>query len=468
MRPYEHDESEPEAISRRRFLKAMAQASATTLAMGAPRLIAAQARAVDSPAPARADACILLWMAGGMAAQETLDPKRFVPFEKGIPLREVESTFKKIPTSVDGIHFTEGLENLASVMDKGSLIRSHVLPDLGAILHSRHQYHWHTGYVPPQTVACPHLGAWVARILEPRKSAMPAFVTIGQRFEGNKESEELKAMTSAGFLGGEYGPIILTSARDAMQALSPADGMSPGRFENRYRFYRKLVEASPDRKFMSDFHQQSLLASMDNADRLLSSNERLAFDISKEPAASADKYGVSRFGEGCLLARRLIEAGSRFVEVSTEFLPFQLWDTHANGHEGTAKMKREVDLPIAQLIRDLEARGLLDRTLVVVASEFSRDVIIEGAPNKEGATHPGASAQAEFLNDLKQYGHHRHFTGSASVLMFGGGMRRGYAYGRTAEQRPFVAVEKPVTVTDIHATILKAMGISPRASYDIE
>jgi hypothetical protein len=142
---------EPEEISRRRFLKAMAAATSATLAGGEPRLVAGTS--VSNAVPARADACILLWMAGGMAAQETLDPKRFVPFQSGTPLHEIESTFRSVPTKVDNIQLTEGFENLAGVMDKGLLIRSHVLPDLGPILHSRHQYHWHTGYVPPQTVS---------------------------------------------------------------------------------------------------------------------------------------------------------------------------------------------------------------------------------------------------------------------------------------------------------------------------
>src|SRR5687768_18498711 len=103
--------------------------------------------------------------------------------------------FRSIDTVVDNIKFTQGLENIAKVMDRGTLIRSHVVADLGNILHSRHQYHWHTGYVPPQTVACPHLGAWLARVLGPRNPAIPPFINIGQRLEGHGESEELKAFT---------------------------------------------------------------------------------------------------------------------------------------------------------------------------------------------------------------------------------------------------------------------------------
>ena len=144
-----------ESMARREFLSATAAASLAALSSGFPQPL----QAGSTSREATADTCILLWMAGGMAAPDTFDPKRYVPFEVGVPLDRILSTFPAIDTVVDGIRFTEGLEEIAKVMDRGTLIRGHVLPDLGHILHSRHQYHWHTGYVPPQTVAAPHLGA---------------------------------------------------------------------------------------------------------------------------------------------------------------------------------------------------------------------------------------------------------------------------------------------------------------------
>src|SRR6186997_126835 len=128
------------------------------------------------PRRATADAVIVLWMAGGMAQTETFDPKRYTPFAPGVRVDQVLSTFPSIPTVVDNIRFTEGLERIASVMDRGTLIRTFNAADLGFILHSRHQYHWHTGYIPPQTVAAPHIGAFMARALGPRDQAMPAFI----------------------------------------------------------------------------------------------------------------------------------------------------------------------------------------------------------------------------------------------------------------------------------------------------
>src|SRR5207248_1295781 len=166
---------------------------------------------------ATADTLIVLWMAGGMAHTETFDPKRYTPFEVGMDPNGVLSTFPAIATAVDGIKFSQGLEKIAAVMDRGALIRTYTAADLGKILHSRHQYHWHTGYAPPQTVAAPHLGSVVARTLGPKNDAVPAFIDIEQRFDVG-ENEELKAFHTAGFLGSEFGPFILPFSDQASDA----------------------------------------------------------------------------------------------------------------------------------------------------------------------------------------------------------------------------------------------------------
>jgi hypothetical protein len=320
--------------------------------------------------------------------------------------------------------------------------------------------------VPPQTVAAPHIGAWMARVLGPRNPVMPAFINIGQRLEGIGESEELKAFTTGGFFGAEFGPFNLPDPDDAARSVRPPAGMDPGRFANRYKIYQKLVDANPHRDFMSDHQQESMLRSLENAHRLLGSKEKEAFDLSREPQAVLESYGTGRFGRGCLLARRLAEAGARFIEVTTEYVPFLHWDTHENGHETTVRLKQEIDRPIATLIRDLEQRGMLDRTLVVIATEFSRDMMIEGVPGS--AAKDQSRAISDTLEEPKHYGLHRHFTGGSSVVMFGGGMKKGHVHGATADERPLVAVKDPVTITDLHATIFTAMGISPKTVYDIE
>ena len=146
------------SIQRREFLKQLAAAGAATLTLGAPAAIRGS-EAVVQP-EAKADACILIWLAGGMAAPDTFDPKQYTPFEVGLPVEKMVSTFPAIDTVVDNIKICEGLEQIAGVMDRATLIRSAVQPDLGSILHSRHQYHWHTCYEPPQSVQVPHIGAW--------------------------------------------------------------------------------------------------------------------------------------------------------------------------------------------------------------------------------------------------------------------------------------------------------------------
>lgn len=450
-------------LSRRDFLRSMSAAGLTTLAGGTPRLLMAES--LKHP-EATADTCILLWMAGGMAAPDTFDPKRYQPFEVGVPVNKILSTFPAIDTVVDNIKFTEGLEQTAKVIDRGTLIRSHVVADLGNILHSRHQYHWHTGYVPPQTVACPHIGSWIARVKGPRNPAIPPFINIGQRLEGNGEQEELKAFTTGGFFGTEFGPFNLPFPNDAADAVRPPKGMTPERFKERHEKYKELLKRSPVGELASDHHQESMLRSIENAHRLLNSKERDAFDLSKEPKEIFEKYNTGNFGRGCLLARRLTEAGARFIEVTTEYVPFLHWDTHENGHTTYARMKKEIDRPIAQLILDLEERGLLKRTLVILASEFSRDMMIEGVP---GSTARDQSrAPADKLGEMKHYGLHRHFTGSGSVLVFGGGIKKGFLYGETAAERPLLTTKNPITIRDLHATIFTAMGIHPRTSFEVE
>ncbi len=283
---------------RRDFLKQLAAGTAAAVMAGEPRLLAAAEDGRGRAPQPTADACILLWMAGGMAAPETFDPKRYHPFEIGTPVEKVMSTFQAIDTAVNQIKICEGLENIARVMDRGTLIRSHFQPDLGSILHSRHQYHWHTGYVPPQTVACPHIGAWMARVLGPRNPVMPAFINIGQRLEGLGENEEIKAFTQAGFFGSEFGPMNLPYPEEAALAVRPPKGMSPGRFENRNKLFRKLVDQNPHREYASDYQQESMLRSLENAHRLLSAKERDAFDISLEPQEVQEKYKPAASGRG--------------------------------------------------------------------------------------------------------------------------------------------------------------------------
>jgi hypothetical protein len=476
--------------TRREFIETASAATLAALATGSPR---AQQPPGEEKITPTADTIIVLWMAGGMAHTETFDPKRYTPFESGLKPHQVLSTFPAIDTAVDHIKFCAGLEHLAGVIDRGTLIRSYTAGDLGFILHTRHQYQWHTGYAPPQTVAAPHLGSVIARTLGPLDPAVPAFINIGQRFDVG-EGEELKAFTTAGFLGSEYGPFNIPFPEDAADSVRPPGGMTPTRFESRRAFFQRLEAASPMGespivRHGSDYQKDSLLRSYDNAHRLLSSPAAKAFDLSLEPIesirkyvpgyergqqfrATQDRFGakyeqqmVGRFGLGCLLARRLAEVGARYIEVTTEYIPFLNWDTHENGHARTVEMKRQIDAPIAQLVLDLDALGRLDRTLIIVASEFSRDLLIEGKPDKKVKDQVDVP---DTITEPKHYGMHRHFTDAGCVLLFGGGIKRGHLHGTTADERPCRTLTDRVVIEDLHATLFHALGISPRLSYEIE
>jgi len=413
---------------------------------------------------ATADSVILLWMAGGMAHTETFDPKRYTSFEKGMEGNRVLSTFNSLPTALDGIQFSEGLQSIGSVMDKGTLIRSYVAADLGHILHSRHQYNWHTCYEPPQSVAAPHIGSWISKQLGPKNPVIPSFIDIGQRFTVG-EAEELKAFHTAGFLGNEHGPFFIPDPSQGLDSVRPPVGMDMKRFESRNQLYNNLISESAHGEYGSDFQKESLKISMEQAYRLLNSPESKAFNLSTEPKDIYDIYNTSRFGLGCLLARRLVEKGARFISVTTEYEPFVGWDTHENGHTRLVKMKKMIDGPVAQLIKDLDKTGQLDRTLVLLASEFSRDMMVEGKPElkvKEQVKQP------DILNDIKFYGMHRHFTDAGSVLMWGGGVKKGFVYGKTADERPCKTIENPIKISELHQTIYHTLGIKPETQFEIE
>ena len=449
-------------LSRRTFLKQMQAASMAALATSVP---AASFLSGCSPArAATADSVILLWMAGGMAHTETFDPKAYTPFEKGIESSRILSTFKSVPTAIDGVSFSEGLESIGQVMDRGTVIRSYKAADLGFILHSRHQYNWHTCYEPPQSVAVPHMGSWIAKELGPMNPVIPPFIVIGQRFHVG-ESEELKAFHTAGFLGAEYGPFLIPDPMQGLDSVKPPEGMTAGRFERRNELYRSLLDKNPHRDHMSGYQRESLMRSMEQAYALLKSPEASAFDLSQEPDDVFGVYNTSRFGQGCLMAKRLVQEGARFISVTTEYEPFHGWDTHENGHSRLVKMKEMIDRPIAQLVKDLDESGHLDRTLIILASEFSRDMIMEGRP---GAKVKDQVTVPDKVESMAHYGMHRHFTDGCSMLMFGGGIKKGGTYGKTADERPCKTIENQITITEVHQSIYHALGIPPDTHYEVE
>lgn len=449
--------------NRRGFLKNSSAATMAALAAGVPMagfLSSCNSKKIKSTA----DTVILLWMGGGMAHTDTFDPKKFTPFSKGMKANDVLSTFKSVPTILDGVSFSEGLESIGKVLDKGTVIRSYVAADLGHILHSRHQYHWHTCYKPPQSVSAPHIGSWIAKQLGPVNPVIPAFIDIGQRFTLG-EGEELKAFHTAGFLGNEFGPFLIPDPSAGLESVKPPVGMSTGRFEKRNQLYNELMSKTAMGEFGSDYQKESLRRSMEQAYMLLKSPEAAAFDLSNEPKESYNIYNTGKFGLGCLMARRLTEKGARFISVTTEYEPFKNWDTHDNGHTRLVDMKKQIDGPVSQLIKDLDRSGHLDRTMIILASEFSRDMMVEGRPDLKVQEQVN---QPDIIDDIKNYGMHRHFTDGCSMLMFGGGMKKGNVYGKTADERPCKTIEKPIRIEQIHQTIYHALGIAEDTHYLVE
>jgi hypothetical protein len=246
----------------------------------------------------------------------------------------------------------------------------------------------------------------------------------------------------------------------------PPKDLGQARFHTRRQLFETLLSQEPVYQHGSEFQRASLVRSLESADRLLKSPSAKAFDLSLEPKKSLDAYTASRFGQGCLLARRLVEGGARYVEVTSEYIPFVYWDTHEHGHERADAMKNIIDAPIAQLVRDLDERGLLDRTLVILASEFGRDAITEGKVGKE--VKDQAINIPDVMTEVRHYGMHRHFTAAGSLLMFGGGIKKGFVYGKTAEERPCSTIENPIVMEDLHATIYHALGIAPDTAYVAE
>jgi hypothetical protein len=247
----------PQTLTRRHFMQGTAAATMAALLGTAPRQLVAQSAAKVQP---KADTLILLWMAGGMAQTETFDPKKYTAYEPGMESARVLSTFPSIDTVVDNIKLSQGLERIAGVLDRGTLIRTHRVGDLGRILHTRHQYHWHTGYEPPQSVAAPHIGAVIARTLGPKNPEVPAFLDVGQSLDIGGESDGVRAFHTAGFLGSEYGPFFIPDPRDAAAVVRPPSRMTDERFRLRYNRYRKLIGSSPILEHGSDYQQESLCA----------------------------------------------------------------------------------------------------------------------------------------------------------------------------------------------------------------
>lgn len=476
-------------LNRRTFVKSGLAAGAALAA--APLLGGAGARREpEATAPgrhptARADSVIVIWLPGGIAQTDTWDPKRFTPYRQGMRGNELLGTCAAIPTSADGIMLGEGLEGIASVMHEGTVLRSLANTTMFGAIHLKAQYYMMTGYLFPAGVKAPSIGAAVARTLGRRDPNIPPYIYIGRDIDTSDEERLfISEYIGPGFYGVNHAPFMIPDAAAGMDTLRAAAGMDLERLDRRQTLLKRLAALS-DPALRDSPKAQDYLKMMDDARAMMDSPVKEAFAYAAEErpetlAAYEPKIGPDqlldssyyfgrRFGHGLLLARRMVERGARFVQVEYQYGPFKGFDMHENGAGRMAEMKRQIDGPIAQLIRDLRERGMLDRTLVVVATEFGRTIAAQPSAGSE----PDGAAERHTGEDLViehpgMYGFHGHFSSASCMLFFGGGFKRGAAFGKTADEHPMIAVENPVPLEDVHATIYTALGISPETSYVTE
>jgi hypothetical protein len=351
-------------------------------------------------------------MAGGPSHLDTFDLKPEAP-------DNIRGEFRPIDTSVAGIQISEHFPRFARLMRHAAILRSM------STLESDHQlasYHVHTGYQKRAGgVAFPSLGAIVSRELGEREPALPGFVCLGAGPRG---------ATRPGFLGPDHQPLDVTQPERGTDYLEPLTGRAA--FERQYGLLRRL-----DAPFQEAYRAEPArahAAALERAVRLMNSAEKRAFDLSQEPQELRERYGRGSFGQGCLMARRLVEAGVRFVEVLMG--DGVGWDTHAANFPRTRALSLEADAGMAALIEDLRERGLLDSTLVIWMGEFGRS--------------PQITATAG--------GGRNHWARAWSTVLAGGGIRGGQAIGRTDRDGAEV-LERPISVPDFLATICAILGI---------
>jgi hypothetical protein len=383
--------------------------------------------------PRRRRACILLWMTGGPSQLDTFDLK---------PGHANGGPFKPIETSVPGITISEHLPKLARQMEHLAVIRSMSTKEGD---HGRATFLLHTGYVPQGPIHYPCLGSLVAKELEREDVDLPGCVSIAPYRSFNPSA------FGPGFLGPRYAPLVVGeqgrarvrrgSAYDASELrvadLARAEGIDARQADARLGLLDDLA-----RDFQSGHTGVPTLShrgAYDRAVRMLRSRAVDAFNLDGEPDALRDAYGRNPFGQGCLLARRLVEQGVPFVEVALSGVDRNqtfAWDTHQDNFESVKKLGAVLDPGWATLIEDLKLRGLLETTLIVWMGEFGRTPKINNQSGRD------------------------HFPGAWTTVLAGGGIAGGRTIGRTSGDGMTVE-DRPVTVPDFMATICKALGIDP-------
>ena len=389
-------------VSRRGFLHGVGLGAAGLLGLSFTDLMALQADELRK----RQMACILLWMGGGPSQMDTFDPK---------PEHGNGGGIKAIDTAVSGIQIAEGWNHTAKVMNEIALIRSMTNKEGN---HQRATYQLHTGYPPSGTVKHPHIGCVAANELGDPKFDLPHIVSIGG------------ATTGAGMLGVSLEPFVVQNAdKPPNNTVLPAS-VSPRRFDRRLGLLHALEHSSFEMTGGSDRVKDHSALYRQTAGMMLSPRMK-AFHLDEEPPATRSAYGQTPFGNGCLLARRLVQAGVTFVEVRSNG-----WDTHQQGHEKIGKLAGDVDPAFGSLVADLKTRGMLERTLVIWMGEFGRTPKI----------NPNAGRD--------------HFPRVFNIAMAGGGVKGGQVIGASSADGSEVK-DQPVAVNDLLASFCHALKIDP-------
>jgi hypothetical protein len=399
--------------NRRTFLRT----SAATVGASWLPLLAAKA-ASD---PARKRACIVLWMAGGPTQTDTFDPK---------PDHANGGPFKAIETAAPGVRIAEHLPLVGKQMKHLAVVRSMATKEGD---HGRATLHLRTGNLPQGGIDFPVFGALVSKERTPPDADLPGFVSISPRGLGT-------AALSAGFLGARHSPLVVGgTGGDVFSAETGGDlrvenlGLPQGISETRADERRALLEETE-----ADFLASRPGAATDShksayqrAVRLMKESAARAFDLSEEKPELRDRYGRTRFGQGCVMARRLVERGVPFVEVTLGG-----WDTHDNNFAQVKNLCGTLDPAWAALLADLNDRSLLETTTVVWMGEFGRTPGINPRSGRD------------------------HYPNAWSVVLGGGGIAGGRAVGKTSADGMKVE-ERPVSVPDLLATVCRAIGIDP-------
>lgn len=388
-------------LHRRRFIE---MAAGSFLGVRTGGLFAATGGPAPTPRDKPAKQLIYLFMAGGMSHIDTFDLK---------PDHKNQGLTRPLNTKVDGIRVSTHLPNLARHADKLCVVNS-LTSTAGD--HEKGNYLMHTSYQQRATIRHPGLGAWAQKMQGKLNPTMPGSVFIGResRFHG-----------SGGFFEPEFEPLAISDPGFGLKYSNSK--VRQDRFQRRFSLANDL-----DVEFLGRYNSKPVRAYGDmyaDAVRLMESPDLAAFNINRENEATRERYGSEPFGQGCLLARRLIESNVRTVEVS-----YTGWDTHINNFTSMPLLCNTMDQAVGALLDDLDRIGKLEDTVVVLTTEFGRTPI----PNKNSGRD--------------------HYPQAFTSLLAGGGFKGGYVYGKTSEGAEEV-VENPVTIPDFNATIAYALGL---------